>query len=882
MDKKNVEAIYPLTPMQRALLFHSLHAPAPDPGFLQLRCTLHGRLEEPVFKQAWERVVARHQALRTSIYWKELEEPLQVVFREVELPWQQLDWRGLPADKQEARLESFLKADRERGLVLSQSPVTRFALMRVADSRWRFVWSCHHALLDGWSGSLVLNEALVHYEAIQKDEENHLPEPRPYLDYVKWLQQQDTDQADSFWQEVLGDVNSPTPLPFSGSAGDRADVPAAVEEEAKELPAPLFDELRRLARRHRLTLNTLLQGTWAMLLSAYTGRSDVIYGMTVSGRSIDLPGIEDMVGLFINTLPIRVHVERDASVLSFLHQVQSRQAALSRFEYTPPERVHSCSAVVHQRLYESLLVVENYPGNTSPFGGSDHPNDTTPARRGGHSEPASPIRQGDYPRQSPSARRETEAGALLDVRENGIEIRDLCSGITTNYPLTIVAVPGTALSLHAFYDVRRFEAVSITVLLSDFHRVLECIAADSERTLSDALAESIVIPEQVDLTGAANDRPPAGRTGIGPDFVAPRDALELQLTRIWEEFLSAGPIGIRDDFFDVGGHSLLAVRLLERLDRVLGRKLPLATLFQTSTVESLADALRDEGWSPPWSSLVPIEPEGSKPPLFCLHSYGGTVMFYRNLIRYLDADLPIYGLQAVDLDGKTPGFRSVDEMAAHYVREIQTVQPLGPYSLMSICFGNHVALKMACLLREQGHEVAALIILDSGVSRLKSPQAENRTIFGYNVRRIMKKRRTRELPSAVGRFLVGRVRRLRRYADGHVLPTDPNAGERDEDAPKPDDKPVPGFRLPGAGYETEVFAGRITLIRSSEVAAQRNKDWHLDVWSELAGEGLDAYVVPGGHLTMLEEPYVQALAGRVQQCLDAAYAQNEAMHADRV
>ena len=198
-----------------------------------------------------------------------------------------------------------------------------------------------------------------------------------------------------------------------------------------------------------------------------------------------------------------------------------------------------------------------------------------------------------------------------------------------------------------------------------------------------------------------------------PKFVAGRDALEAQLVNLWENILCVHPIGITDDFFSLGGHSLLGVRLFAQIEEKFGKRLPLTTLFQAPTIEQLAEVLRRDSWSPPWSSLVPIQPGGSRPAFYCVHEYDGNVLHYRELARALGPDQPFFGLQAQGADGKRPPLSRFEDIAAHYVEEIRAFQPEGPYVLGGSSYGGLVAFEMAQQLYAQGQKVALLALFDT-------------------------------------------------------------------------------------------------------------------------------------------------------------------------
>jgi amino acid adenylation domain-containing protein len=238
--------------------------------------------------------------------------------------------------------------------------------------------------------------------------------------------------------------------------------------------------------------------------------------------------------------------------------------------------------------------------------------------------------------------------------------------------------------------------------------------------LPDYMVPSALLPlETFPLTpnGKVDRRalpmPGSIRTERETSYAAPRDTLEIQLASIWQKVLGRERIGIKDNFFDVGGHSLLAVRLLAQIEKMAGKKLPLATLFQAPTIEQLAKILRQEEWKAPWSSLVAIQPLGSKPPFFCVHAAAGNVLFYSDLARHLGSDQPFYGLQAQGLDGDEDPYNRVEEMASHYIDEIRTVQPKGPYLLGGLSFGGVLAYEMAQQLRAQGEKVGLLVLFDT-------------------------------------------------------------------------------------------------------------------------------------------------------------------------
>ena len=362
MNTNNIEDLYPLSPLQRGLLFHSLYQPDRNAYFTQELCTLRGELNVTHLEEAWRRVIERHSVLRTGFVWEGVDEPLQLVHKRVNLPFVKHDWRSIPAGEQQRRLDLLLEEDRRRPFQLSEAPLMRWILIQLGEDAHQFIWDYHHLLMDGWCRVIILNEVFTTYEGLCFGEHSHLALPRPYRDYIAWLQQQDMSAAADYWRVYLQGFTAPTRLPlFSPARLTRRSQPVSASQQ-RALPAELTRELQQLARTHRLTVNTLIQGAWALVLSRYCQEDDVVFGATVSGRPAELAGVEQMVGLFINTLPVRVRIQEERSVIEWLQELQSEQVEQRQYEYSQLAEVQAWSEVARgEALFESLVVFENYP-----------------------------------------------------------------------------------------------------------------------------------------------------------------------------------------------------------------------------------------------------------------------------------------------------------------------------------------------------------------------------------------------------------------------------------------------------------------------------------------------------------------------------------------
>lgn len=439
MNANSISAIYPLSPLQQGMLFRTLYTPESEAYVTQLVCTLRGDLDQAALRQVWRQVVERHDILRTAFVWEDVDEPLQVVGARVHLPWEEHDWRRLPRAEQQQRLEEYLTADRRRGFNLAHAPLMRLSLIGMSAQESVFVWTHHHLLLDGWSTSLLMKEVAELYQARRHGEQPQPSPPRPFGDYIAWLRRQDASEAESFWRKALAGVSVPTPLGVGRNSSARSDAGKNYGQREDRLPAAETTALYAVARRHRLTLNTLIQGAWALLLSRYSGADDVVFGSVVSGRPAELAGVETMVGMFINTLAVRVRVPPRAALAPWLQELQAEQAEARRYEYSSLVDVQGWAGIPGgATMFESVLVFANYPVEAA-----------------GENQ-----------------------GAQLEIRDMRLHERN-------DVPLTLDAAPGPELRPRVIYDSQRFDEETAGRILGHLKTVLVSIAAGLEGRLAD-------------------------------------------------------------------------------------------------------------------------------------------------------------------------------------------------------------------------------------------------------------------------------------------------------------------------------------------------------------------------------------------------------------
>jgi non-ribosomal peptide synthase protein (TIGR01720 family) len=363
---EEIEDLYPLSPMQHGMLFHSLYSSDSNIYCQKIGRWFHGDLNVPALQQAWQSVVDRQTVLRTTFHWEELERPLQAVHHKVALSWHEEDWRGLPDVEQQQRLDSFIENDSQRGFDLTVPPLMRLSLIRLADDVHYFHWSFHHALLDGWCINLVVKEVLDFYEAYSNERQLELQQPRPYRDYIAWLGQRDLLQAEAFWRDALkGFVRTTTLAPAQETSVSHA-TEHRFEHQDQEFSDADGDALLEFAKRHKLTVSTVFQGTWALLMSQRCRKADIVYGSVVSGQSADIDGMSTMVGLFMNTLPMRATVDPEADLLTWLRDFQSHHARFREYEYTPLVDIQRWSAVTPGTpLFDCIVSFQSQPVSAS-------------------------------------------------------------------------------------------------------------------------------------------------------------------------------------------------------------------------------------------------------------------------------------------------------------------------------------------------------------------------------------------------------------------------------------------------------------------------------------------------------------------------------------
>ncbi len=483
MPNQDVESFYPLSPLQQGLLFHSLSEPDSGMYFNQTAVELKGDLNADALRAAWQQAVDEHPILRTFFVWEGVESPIQVVQKKAQMPFSVVDWTQRDEANQLSALDALRQEDLREGFDLSKAPLMRATLVQRSTDTWCLFWSFHHILMDGWSMFRVLAQVFGAYDAICQGGTYSSEPSRPYRDHIVWLNQQSLPAAKEFWTRNLKGFSAPTPLVSEPGSLLEDQGEDGFTAEVLCLDRATSAALQEFASKQHLTLNTLLQGAWSLMLSRYSGEDDVLFGAVVSGRPAALEGVEAMVGLFINTLPVRVRAPESERVLPWLQRLQAEQAELREYDYSPLVEIQGWSEVPREdSLFQSIFLFENY-----------------------------------------------KKDAPLEELCKGLEIGEVQWFERHNFPLAAVAIPGEEIMLRLIYQTDVYGPQTITRMLGHWKRLLESMVAHPDQTLGEL--PMVTQDEQRQLVDGWNQ--------TGSEY--PRDAC---IHHLFEEHAAATPDAI--------------------------------------------------------------------------------------------------------------------------------------------------------------------------------------------------------------------------------------------------------------------------------------------------------------------------------------------------
>ena len=530
----DLDDVHPLTPMQG--LFYAMDSSASRVGFEQWQFRIAGSIDPHVLRQAVEHVVARHSVLRTAFVDDLGPQPMQVVVRSASVPWAEHDWRGLPPDEQAAHLQDVLHMDAANGFDLARPPMMRVTLCRIGEEAWHLIWSTHHLCVDGWSWPVVFGDISSAYRSYADGREPSSDAALPFGAYTDWLSVR--AESEDYWRTRLAGFR-PTPLRLGlaeATPVDAARQHAVHATETVVIDAGTTAALTKLARDARVTPNVVVNAAWALLLSHYADSRDVVFGASFSGRPAELTGVESMVGPCVNNVPVRVAFAPGQPLKSWLEELQRTQVELTPHQYAPLEQIHRwAEAPRRDRLFESLVVFQNYQVDDDAH------------------------RIGD-----------------------DAELTLVFAPEATNYPLTVAVSMADELRVRLIHQPNAFHVDDVRRYAVDLDTLLRAIARGASATVDELLGQ---LPRELRGRAATYS---AEKSAVEVPYVAPTTDVERTVTDVWRGLFGIERISLDDNFFDLGGHSLLLVAAHEQLKDRLRAELPIVTLLRFPTVRALA------------------------------------------------------------------------------------------------------------------------------------------------------------------------------------------------------------------------------------------------------------------------------------------------------
>ena len=793
----------PLSYLQNAFLFNHQRSKQ-DQGQLPLEFEISGTIDIPLFQKAWADSVQRHDAMRAQIQTNPGSQPIQVISANAALSWQILDWSKSSEADQVAKLKALRTLEENTPLNLAMAPVSRMHLINLSDKKSLLFWVCHHIFLDGWSCGIVLKDALRFYEG-RRTEQPLILQPLPnYPAFLQWQQAQDDQTAKEYWKEEMDEFSHP--LLFKTNELSKITAPVFLDDTLIFTKTE-STELRAYCQKNEIALSTLFQGLWAFLLGQYFQTTDITYGLTVSGRFTAYPEADKISGLFMNILPNRFTLSESIYFSEWLKEIQRNQGQKNTFDSFSFEEIKSAiNWPLHSELFHSLFVFGNFLKDRLTIG--------------------------------------------------TLTIEDFKGGFSSTYPLTIRINPTQAIEVNWRFDSTIVSKEVVQYFKTNLQALGCLLTVDNGKSLR---ISQLIPAMPAKIKRAEVHALVASDVSVQLDsknYIAPRNQEEMDLVKIWETLFGIQKIGTHDNYFELGGNSLLAIQLFAEIERKMKTVLPPATLFQHPTIAQIAQLINgDTAISEAATSLVPLRIEGNKSPLFCLHGGGAHVFFYQGLCKNLSEDQPVYTLQPPGLDGVGTRHQSIEEMAAHYVEEIQQVQPDGPYHLLGTCFSNAVALEMGNQLLAQGKKVAKLFIIDSAPVHLFGNDASGKNKTFSRFYDMLKRGDFQRIKSKLVRRFQSRPAEI------------PTALTTESESEKNLRLTIDSLNTMYANYHWQPYNGKIIFIRSTEFHNRTDKNYHLTQWNKLAKEGIELHVVPGHHLSLFEEPEVRGLAEKVGEVI---------------
>jgi amino acid adenylation domain-containing protein len=808
---------------------------------------LKGTIDLPKLVRAVEQLAERHDALRAS--FDEAGAVMHIApAQKLDVPVTDLSTISRPAAR-EARLQELLSRETSLPFVLPEGPLFRSQIILLGADCAAVVITGHHIICDGWSLDVLIHDLCAFYSEEVSGEPARLHPVESYASYVRAYTQrvnsEEFKEARDYWHNKFAAGLQALVLPTDRARPARRNL--AARRIDRSIPAPLVQGMRALGVKQGCSFFAVVAGAVSILMARISRQRRFVIALPTADQPVI--GQPDLVGHCVSLLPLGVDLVEGEAISTFLSRVQHELAAAQD---------HSAFTLVS--LLEELRPV-------------------TPVRG------VSPVSAGLTNVKKYRPHELPQFGFSADYDMNPMSFQSF------EWYLNATEV-GDALELKCHYDTELFKSSTVQTWLGTFAEILRDMVADPSRVAMELAG----LKGEVESPGTSALYALGAKEKIDKNLLprapvlagereAPRTETERALAGIWQEVLGVREIGIHEDFFELGGQSLLAVAVQAKVERAFGKRLPLAALIEAPTVHQFSELVGDNHATPCWSSLVPLRASGSKPPLFLMHSHGGNVLEYHPLARHLAKDQPVYALQARGLDGSMVEEPRIEEMASYYLREMRSVQPHGPYYLGGFCFGGLIALEAAQQLCAQGEAVGLLVMINAPTPEYTNRQAttslphrlvyrsayrlalEWANLSGRPLRGILahvwaRGRRARDLSQARAEMRLESVlgrwpRRISKHSMTYQLERLATAHDR-----------------AGAAYKPSHYDGKVIQLYAKRQPFGLPTDPALG-WRGLFNGEFRVQEVPGFRQTMLDEANVATLASVITNSLRACEERRE-------
>ena len=780
---------------------------------MPLAWKISGPFDVERMRTAFAELIERHETLRTTFEFTD-DALNQVIHPAMPLSFPFVDISHLAAGEQDRELERWIHEEASIPLNMTSGPLLALRVLRLAPEVHVILVTLHRAIADGWSNGILLRDFAAAYEGLEKNAPADLPVlPLQFADYAHWLDEWRKgpafQESINYWRNKLGGNFTTLQLPY-----DFADDGKHHEGRIESLLVSpgLAERARQFCQSRDLTTHMLYLSVFALMINRVTGQADVVIGTPAANRR---PGTEDLVGPFSNPLTARFDLAGDRTLAQILDG----------------ERTAALDAMKHQDVpFEDIYQDEFF------------------SRRGNQI----PLQLYFIFQKAFMLPQQTQS---LNIRP----LRSVSPGAAFDLSLSVVErAEGPRLQLE--FDTGRFRAETIQRMLSLFIEILDRAVSQPDAMVASLpqSAHQPVVPTQ---TG--DDAATGKGLNVGQGIGAPRDALELQVARIWESALGIQPIRISDNFFDIGGRSLAALQIISRINRAFGVDFGLATLLSGSTVEGMARLIHDHLPVNTAATVIPMQTKAEGRPLYILHGVGGNIVRFYQMATLLGKEHPIYAVQSQALLSGQPALLRMEDQAACYIKEIRAIQPKGPYSFLGYSFGGILAIEMAHQLKDAGEEVDFIGMLDSlkpGVVTIVRNDTV-RTWFERRIEQFLRNFTPLTMAEKVQFFREKTVKWMRRTAYTILM----RVGARSAPAWMKDARDL--NTITQRFYQTRGWPGRIVLFRAEE---QFMEGLPEDLgWSELIKHGVEIVKLPGDHNAIFGEPIVRELAARVLETMES-------------